>query len=244
MNKKIKDTIEDYEKMQIGVDEPFLFCCSQCGKCCINRDDILLTPKDLFNIARELKISIKDTLDKYCEFFIGDSSLIPIVRLKPYGEYKCCPLLKDNKCSVHNSKPVVCSMYPIGRYIKLSSHDISTEIEDYKIEYILPDADCLDNFELHTVREWLNKFNIHLNDEFFIRWSIIVFKLSIYMNKIKENCQKATLNITWDLLFTLLYLNYDIEKDFLPQYIENTDDLMNILKMLPVDCLESDNQSI
>lgn len=115
MDERLKNIVDNFEAMKIGVDDPFQFRCTMCGKCCINRDDILLTPRDIYNMAKELGITTKELFETYCESYIGSDSRIPIVRLKPRGSVKICPLLKDRKCSVHKAKPTVCAMFPIGR---------------------------------------------------------------------------------------------------------------------------------
>lgn len=53
MDERLKNIVDNFEAMKIGVDEPFPFHCTMCGKCCINREDILLTPKDIYNMAKE-----------------------------------------------------------------------------------------------------------------------------------------------------------------------------------------------
>ena len=106
---RLREIVEQYDRYKIGLDDSFRFHCTMCGKCCVNREDILLTPKDLFNIAKELGLTPVEVLEQYCETYIGDTSRIPLIRLKPRGEIKRCPLLKDHKCSVHKCKPVVCA---------------------------------------------------------------------------------------------------------------------------------------
>lgn len=54
----IKELKEQLGYEEIGLDDTFTFHCTQCGKCCIHREDILLSPKDLFNIAKKTMISI------------------------------------------------------------------------------------------------------------------------------------------------------------------------------------------
>lgn len=49
----IKELKEQLGYEEIGLDDTFTFHCTQCGKCCIHREDILLSPKDLFNIAKK-----------------------------------------------------------------------------------------------------------------------------------------------------------------------------------------------
>ena len=57
MDNRLKYIMENYDDMTIGIDDAFQFGCKQCGKCCINREDILLNPKDLYNIAKELGLT-------------------------------------------------------------------------------------------------------------------------------------------------------------------------------------------
>ena len=98
----IKELKEQLGYEEIGLDDTFTFHCTQCGKCCIHREDILLSPKDLFNIAKKFQITPAEALEQYCETYIGCNSRFPIVRLRPQGSVKRCPLLKDQKCLVHD----------------------------------------------------------------------------------------------------------------------------------------------
>lgn len=52
----IKELKEQLGYEEIGLDDTFTFHCTQCGKCCIHREDILLSPKDLFHIAKNLEL--------------------------------------------------------------------------------------------------------------------------------------------------------------------------------------------
>lgn len=54
MNQRMEQILNDFENNKLNADDSFKFHCTQCGKCCINRDDILLSPQDLFRIAKKL----------------------------------------------------------------------------------------------------------------------------------------------------------------------------------------------
>ena len=69
----IKELKEQLGYEEIGLDDTFTFHCTQCGKCCIHREDILLSPKDLFNIAKKFQITPAEALEQYCETYIGCS---------------------------------------------------------------------------------------------------------------------------------------------------------------------------
>ena len=74
----------DYFKLigkPLNLDSTFRFRCKQCGNCCRNREDILISPYDLFRIARHLSMTPKDVIDRYCHFYIGTGSHLPVVLL-------------------------------------------------------------------------------------------------------------------------------------------------------------------
>ena len=58
MDKRMEGIYENIKKHRLTSDSAFMFHCTMCGDCCRNREDILLNPKDLFNLARELILSI------------------------------------------------------------------------------------------------------------------------------------------------------------------------------------------
>lgn len=216
MNARMEKIINQFEKNQLGPDEPFRFHCTLCGKCCINREDILLNPRDMYNLAKELKMTPREVMDTYCETYIGSDSRLPVVRLKPRGEIKSCPLLKDRKCSVHKAKPTVCALFPIGRGIaqKIGSTAASTAKD---IRYFLTDPGCGDDTETHTVREWLDNFGLPVEDEFFIKWQRCLIELSQRFQKLEKKLGDD-MGPIWSLTGIFLYLMYNMEKPFEPQF--------------------------
>lgn len=54
MDNRLKEIVDNFDQMKIGLDEPFKFHCTMCGKCCIDREDILLTPRDIYNMSKSL----------------------------------------------------------------------------------------------------------------------------------------------------------------------------------------------
>lgn len=114
MNARMEGIANEFENNRLGPDEPFKFHCTMCGKCCINQEDILLNPRDMYNLAKELEMTPDEVMNTYCETYIGSDSRMPLVRLKPRGAIKRCPLLKDRKCSVHKAKPTACRLYPFA----------------------------------------------------------------------------------------------------------------------------------
>lgn len=110
-------TIEFYEdesEVSIG--------CVQCGSCCRNRNDILLTPFDLYNLVKATGKTIGEIFKKYTSTFIACNSHLPTVQLRYREEADgttTCYFLgrKDGKsyCRVQEHKPCVCRIFPFGK---------------------------------------------------------------------------------------------------------------------------------
>ena len=234
MDERLKQIAENFDNMKIGLDDPFSFSCNKCGKCCINRDDILLSPLDLYRMSKKLNITPNEFVTQYGKAYIGDSSRMVIVRLKPQGSIKRCPLLKDRKCSVHDAKPTVCAMYPIGRAFRMDSKNSSSNtISTENIEYIFNGAHC-GNAEIHTVREWFDSFGIPIKDEFFVEWQKTITELhNIIVMAEKNFKEESTMNTIWSVIYAAMYMKYDTNKEFMPQFLANREEMLKILSMIP-----------
>ena len=229
-----EDLAANIENMTIGLDDTFKFHCTQCGRCCVNREDIMLSPMDIFKMAKELGLTPTKFFAQYCETYIGDTSRMPIIRLQPVGDEMRCPLLKNHKCSVHKVKPSVCALYPLGRYIALEKGDYSEEgVGKSEVKYLLQPIDCGDDSQTHTVREWLSDFDIKLEDEAFIRWHQTIAKVSTTIKELEKKWDMITMMQVWFVTRVFLYERYDTEDPFMPQFEENAGIVINMLDDVP-----------
>ena len=57
MDPRLKTIAENLDSWKLGLDDSFQFHCTTCGKCCIDREDILLTPRDLYNASKALNLA-------------------------------------------------------------------------------------------------------------------------------------------------------------------------------------------
>lgn len=197
----------------LTLTDTFKFSCKVCGNCCRNRKEpIILAGYDVFKIAKAMKIEMSEVLNKYTIGYIGKTSNLPIHILKERQDGSCS-LLRNGKCIVHNNKPIVCAIYPLGRYF------IPTE---GKFGYFQQPIYCGDKIE-HTLEEWLNAFNIHEWDEASSLWASTVTKLAEQTMKIKscEEIQKVARQIE-----AALYIDYNISQPYAEQLIQNTVNLM------------------
>ena len=228
MDKRLKDLVDNYERMKIGLDDSFRFHCTGCGKCCINREDILLNPFDIYRISKDLGRTPSEVFKAYCEAFPGRTSHMMIVRLVPRGTNKACPFLRNKICAVHKVKPAVCALYPLGRTVSNGANGENV-IANGSIQYLLQDFDCGSLSETHTVREWLSDFGIPAQDEFFMKWSQAVFDFGSMIKQIIDRFPDAAGKAMLSVLVAL-YLNYKTDEPFLPQFEENDVNLRELFK--------------
>ena len=236
MDRRTEEILQMAEKARIGVDDTFRFRCTACGKCCTNREDIMMNPLDVYRAAKHLEMEVTELLDKYCIVFVGRSSLLPIVSPKMKGRIKKCPFLENRKCSIHEAKPAVCELFPLGR--------IGDGKADGKVSYFLQPLDCGKKDEVHTVREWLSGSGLKESEEWFFEWQAAIAVLSKKMRSIfldpgedvlkdKDKAEKILLigGEVEKALIATIYLNYDMDKEFLPQFKENLNEATNMLDM-------------
>ena len=228
------ELFRDLESMTIGLDDTFKFHCDQCGKCCTHREDIILSPMDIFKMAKELKMTPVEFYREYCVFNIGEHTRMPIVRLASEGKDTHCVLLKNHRCSVHKVKPAVCAMFPLGRYMSFEKDDYNAEsIDTSKVKYLLQPPECGDESETHTVRAWLSGFDIKLEDEAFVQWQKAISQFSNKFKELEKKQDMLTMMEIWFVVRVSLYLQYDTSKEFLPQFNYNVENLLKLLDDIP-----------
>ena len=177
--------------------------------------------------------------------FIGRNSHIPIVHLLSNGPKGACPLLENGRCSVHDCKPTVCALFPLGRVI--IGEKFGEPIEDpdnLQVKYILNEHSCGSAKRVNTVRSWLAKFGIPEHDEFYLLWNKVLMSLTPAIMKLEEaKVSEPVLSMFWDAIYQTLYLQYDTNQDFMPQFQVAADKLLRlseeIMKAQPPDHLEA-----
>lgn len=238
---KTGEGIDQLEQNLLGLDAEFRFKCRRCGKCCIHQDMVLFNTRDIYNIARKKGMTMQQVIEAYTEIYIGRNSHLPIVHLLSSGPKGACPLLENGRCSVHDCKPTVCALFPLGRVVV--GKKIGEPIEDLsevQVKYILNDHSCGSSAEIRTVRSWLAQFGIPEQDEFYLLWNKVVMSLLLAVRKLEaEQVSEPVLNLFWETLFQILYLDYDTSCDFLPQFQAAADKLRSlseaIMKAQPPD---------
>lgn len=228
--------------------ETFRFRCRQCGKCCKNREDILLNPYDLHRACSVLGVSHKEFIQKYCEVYVGESSRFPCVLLKPVGPEKACPLLKGNKCSVHKGKPTVCALFPLGRAMRYAAPSApassapASPVEQEnsrngagEMFYFFNGATCGARDEEHTVGEWLSEFNLQESEAWFLEWSKELGEIAVTIHELEKRLKPKLMEPIFGAVFTGMYLNYYAGASFMEQFRANSQKVKQMLAAIKAE---------
>ena len=133
---------EEIERQLMDLDSEFRFKCRKCGKCCKYQNTILFNTRDIFNIAHKFQMTMEAVINEYAETYIGSASKIPVVHMVPRGQNAVCPFLKGSLCSIHDCKPTVCALFPLGRVV-VNAQALESGLENGSVEvkYMLVDTD-------------------------------------------------------------------------------------------------------
>ena len=208
------------------------FHCSQCADCCRNREDISLTPYDLFQIAKYRQLRPGEILRRYCTLSIDPSTGLPAVTLKPNKRTHACPFLKDNLCSVQPVKPTMCALFPLGRVVKLGNPGEATGDRDREMFYILQDVSCGMGDEEHTVEEWLSAHDHENGEAWFLEWVDALEKIVPLIQFAELFMPDTLVNEVHKVFIRTMYQNYTIRVDFMAQFRENLANLLAFLNKI------------
>jgi Fe-S-cluster containining protein len=97
----------------------FGFSCNRCLACCRNKK-IQLNPYEIARLAENRGISTTEFIDRYTT--TGGT----VLRFNQDGT---CIFLDDRGCAVHPARPLVCRLYPLGRYVHFLGVETFSQLE-------------------------------------------------------------------------------------------------------------------
>lgn len=247
MNEKEKHELKELLKGRCGDvtilnsdKDTFNFKCKACGKCCTGREGsqvILLSPYDIFNLAKGLGKTITQVTEEFTKKYLGPDTGLIIYRLAttPEDNTNKCKFLIDTptgkKCSVHAFKPNICRIFPLGRTVNNAGSEL-TYIFQHQVE-CQGGLRSKDKVE-HSLDEWIpNRKESELG--FLVNSKLIKDMLGILkFRSIIDNKEVPTefKCMLIDCLEYFMYINYDTEKDFFIQQKDNAEQLLNVLQAI------------
>lgn len=134
--------------------------CDGCSACCHNNEQfICLNPFDMYQIQTYTNLSYDQLIDQQIE--LHDEEKIALPNLKMIGEAQACGFLDaDERCSIHEARPSICRIFPLGRYY---------DNNDFK--YIFQTGECIKpNLSKVKVKKWIDIDNYKANKAMILAW--------------------------------------------------------------------------
>ncbi len=183
--------------------------CSICDKCCEYRGNIKITPINVLQICKYLKISIREFLEKYTEEVKGQE---PEIVIKGIGEKRRCIFNNEEnfKCTIQKVKPMQCVVFPLVPI-------------DVKRDLFINTNQCpIDTKKYTTVKKWINVNNTYnKNKDSYLKWISLMEEIQPKWNQINESDKK---NIKY-----VLFEQYDMKKNFEKQIDNNIKEVRKIM---------------
>ena len=217
----MNNNFNEFGYKKVLPDDHFQFDCSCCGDCCRNvKGSVMLESLDLYRISRFLKMEMSEVALKYADTaFIAHG--FPVLVLETKQHLDACVFLKSSRCSVHQASPRACRTYPIGI---VPDNDNPGEW----LSFMVSKNQHHFTGQQHRVKDWIDETFTTEDREFITADYTYAVELAKLINNIDKQHDTEILHLT--LLFK--YFAYDITKDFLPQYMNNMEQLKTSLKQL------------
>ncbi len=102
-------------------DTPFSYACAGCGRCCFHKR-IVVSPYEIARIAAVLALSTTEVIARYT------SEGGTILKQREDGG---CSLLNGKHCGVHDGRPLVCRLYPLGRVVEKGEREHFVQLKGH-----------------------------------------------------------------------------------------------------------------
>ena len=133
--------------------------CSGCSACCRGMEEtIVLDPYDMYRFQKDAGLSFSDLLNGHAKLIAADGLIFPVLAMD--GEEESCTFLDENgRCSVHNARPGICRMFPLGRYYEGGS-----------FRYFLQVHECSMPRTKIRIRKWLDTPDLAAYEQYICTW--------------------------------------------------------------------------
>ena len=182
--------------------------CEICDKCCINRGDLKLTPINVLEISKYLKIEPIEFVEKYT---IRLDEKKPELLIKATGENKRCIFNDPNssKCLIQKVKPMQCVVFPLVPF-------------NLALELFVNSNQCpMPVKKKMTVDKWLNG-----NNNIYKKHKAIYIKWIDFLNTIEPMWDTLSIENKTNI-WNEIYLNYDLNKNLIIQVEEHLNKIIS-----------------
>ena len=208
--------------------------CQGCSRCCHEMGDtILLDPYDVWRFQKGLGKDAQTLLaENVIALRVVDGAIVPHLKMKPIsgnaaiarvgaaqaaqssatgeGEERC-PFLNDQGwCTVHEWRPGLCRLFPLGRYY-----------EEDGFQYFLQKSECDHPKAKVKISKWLDVPELPKYEEYVLKWHRVLKRTESLQQENEDDAFAKNLNMF--LLKTFFLAPYEGGEDFYAQFERRLD---------------------
>lgn len=182
--------------------------CQGCSDCCRDMEaTIVLDPYDIFRLTNFLNKSFESLIGNGVELKVVDGLILPLLSME--NEAGCCAFLnEEGRCSVHEARPGICRLFPLGRIY-----------EEDGFSYFLQEGACkAKNKSKVKIKRWLCEEDYAGYEQFISAWHKVIVKYRERAAKARDvEEQKA---VSMELLNRFYIRGYQRNEDIFAQIKE------------------------
>lgn len=172
--------------------------CNGCSSCCEDMGELItLDPYDIYRISTYSKnLDFESMLNKNIELIVNASVLLPALKMDDSNN-KCTFLNESGRCSIHNYRPGICRLFPLGRLY-----------EDGSFTYFFQKYEC--NYENKTkvkIKKWLDTPELSKYEKYISDWHYFIKKIQEYLTNSTPEETKQINMMLLKIFYTTPYEN-------------------------------------
>lgn len=180
--------------------------CHGCFACCQKMgQSIVLDPLDIYRLTKHLNVRFEQLLADKIELNVVDGLILPNLKMSGIEE-RCAFLNEEGRCSIHQFRPGICRLFPLGRYYNNGSFQYFLQIHECKKE----------NRTKVKVKKWIDTPDLKQNEKYILEWHDFVIELQEQLMEMTDESYSKKINLF--VLQSFFVEPYDMQTDFYIQF--------------------------
>ena len=181
--------------------------CKGCFDCCRGMGkSVILDPYDIYRLAVGLGKGTEALMEEgKVELNVVDGCILPNLKMSGQDE-RCAFLDERGRCGIHEFRPGICRLFPLGRYY---------ENGDFKYLIQIHECSAKDRSKV-KVSKWIDTPQLGKNHDFVCKWHYLLNDMEAVVGSCED--EELTKKVNMMLLKNFYITPYDVGKDFYEQF--------------------------
>lgn len=193
--------------------------CEGCCDCCTGMgESVILDPLDVHRLSVNLKKTPEGLMEKELELDAADGNILPHLRMTGREE-RCIFLNEKGRCSIHDFRPGICRLFPLGRFYENGSFRYFLQVHECKKQ----------NRSKIKVKKWIDTPDVKRYEQFVSDWHYFLKDVQEVLYNAQDTELIKNLNL---YVVNRFYIKpYEEERDFYEEFYERLEEGKQLLKL-------------